>query len=277
MNIALGAIVITILIYPGILFRYSYLSGQYSSKNFATSLVDELVFSLVPALLLQLLAYWFTTCMLAKEIDLEIIYKLIVGPFSSSSSNSIKSLGKSDFAIIHDNVWPFTLYIIFISAIAILMGKVLRHFAKKYLWYEENPVFKFNNDWWNIFTGRILGKEIYQKQIAVNEKDEDANFFITVAALVNIGESCYLYHGKLEEYYFLNNELEKICLSSVYRRKIVDDRKSEEKNNNKDFDERYYKLPGSIFVIKYSEIINLDVQYVIVKKEKQTEPSSIES
>jgi len=274
MNIALGAIVLAILIYPGILFRFAYVSGPYSSRNFASSLIDELLFSLIPALFFQLFAFFSATCIFNQEVRLDVIYKLIVGPFSgaSQSGNAIRSLGSGDFSLIQNNVGWFTVYMIVVSAMAVFLGLKFRKLSEDCFWYEDNPIFKFNNEWWEIFSGRILGKEIYKEEIRKKEKE----FFITVTALTNTAEGCYLYYGKLEEYYFLNNDLDRICLSEVYRRPLKEDRKKSTEDSEKkipDLDDRYYYLPGSIFVLKYADIVNLDIQFNFLEELTAKSPS----
>jgi hypothetical protein len=279
MNLALGAIVLIILLYPGILARYAYLSGPYSSKNFSSSLVDEFILSLIPAIFVQLLAYCFTAGALNYEVDLELIYKLIIGPFPIQNSKEvIRSIDQQDFETIKNSITAFTIYLFCISILSFLIGRGFRWLVAHYFIYNKNQALRLNNEWWDIFSARVLGKERF-RDIKELLKENKRDLFVTVAALVNVKDSCYLYFGKLEEYYFSENKLDRICLSNVYRRKLSDDKKPVEETATKkepseeniesierDLDDRYYKLPGTIFVISYEQIINLDVEYVLISK-----------
>ena len=79
--------------------------------------------------------------------------------------------------------------------------------------------------------------------------------------LVETKEGSVLYCGLLDEFYLSEDGVDRICLYEVYCRRFDQDIKDSERMPNKSFDERYYKMPGDLFVIPYSQIRNLNLTY----------------
>lgn len=57
MNIVLGALLLALLLLPGILFRLAYLALPLSNRSLKSSFLEELVFSLIPAFAFQVGGY----------------------------------------------------------------------------------------------------------------------------------------------------------------------------------------------------------------------------
>ena len=81
MNIAFGALLIFLLLFPGIIFRIAYLEGPYSRRVIQSSLVDELVLSLIPAFFLQFVGYLLVekTSIFSYGVDERTFYYLLTG------------------------------------------------------------------------------------------------------------------------------------------------------------------------------------------------------
>ena len=139
MNIALGALFIFLLLYPGILFRIAYLNGPYSRKNIQSSLVDELVLSLLPALFLQCIGYWVVERFFNYEVHLELVYQLIIG---ANNPNY-----KPDFALAKASVLPFLGYNTVLLILAITLGKLSRYVVGRTKADVRLHGLRFNNDW----------------------------------------------------------------------------------------------------------------------------------
>jgi hypothetical protein len=88
----------------------------------------------------------------------------------------------------------------------------------------------------------------------------DVPDFIVVSAIVDVAGAPYLYMGVLEDY-FLNEEggLDRLILQQVMRRPLRCDKLPEEKDRNL---ARFYPIDGDYFVLRYSEAITLNVEYV---------------
>jgi hypothetical protein len=101
MNIALGALLIFLLLFPGILLRIAYLNGPYSRKNIQTSLVDELILSLLPSFILQGFGYLLAEFIFRYHIRLEPLYQIVIGANSPAYH--------PDFQLIEQSLAPFFL------------------------------------------------------------------------------------------------------------------------------------------------------------------------
>ncbi len=118
---------------------------------------------------------------------------------------------------------------------------------------------KINNDWYYLFSGRILDQP---GQIE----------FVQVDALVGSDNGNLIYCGILNNY-FLSPEgsIDKIYLSNVYRRSLSEDLTFEDmkskKFTEKEFDERYYNMPGEYFVLFGNQILNINVTYYYLKED----------
>lgn len=80
---------------------------------------------------------------------------------------------------------------------------------------------------------------------------------------MDFGGQAYLYQGYLERF-FLDEEgnIERLVLTSAERRKIQDDKIGAEAQGAST---RFYPIDGHYFVLKYSEIKNLNVQFIKVQ------------
>jgi hypothetical protein len=247
MNVALGALLLFLLLFPGIVVRTSYLSGPHSRKNIQTSLGDEVVLSLVPALVLQVLAYLFTEHVLGQDIRLEQVYKLVVGATARDNY-------APDFGIIERSLPGFLLYMIGLLLVATLTGNAARWLVERYNFDIKVYGLRYNNDWYYLLSGRILNFSGWGGSTTVVES-------VYVDVLVETKEGSVLYCGLLDEFYLSKDGLDRICLSEVYRRRLTDDVATGQPPANRSFDARYYKMPGDLFVIPYSQIRNLNLTY----------------
>lgn len=274
MNILFGALFIVILILPGIIFRVSYLNIPYARKTFRSSFIDELLFSLVPALIIQVPCYSIVNyCM--TGVDERIIYLLLV--------NSDKVL---QYPLPDKDISLFLVYTLIVTVIAWWLGKGFRAYVNARKLYFRMPIFRFYNDWHYIFKGLLLD--------APGQPGESRDVGdVWVDALVNVkDEGSYLYSGYLKQYILSPEDgLDRICLTHVQRRKLTDNVYSEiEAAEDVDGifeisyedleadeeavseverfleEKQYYYMPGDYFVIPYSEIRNLNITY---QKENQ--------
>lgn len=249
MNIALGAVLILLLLFPGILLRFAYLGGPYSRKNLQTSLVDELLLSLIPAIILQTVGFWFVEHVVGRDIDLGLLYQLITGP-SPAFAQPI------DFQRIETALIFFSTYHLTLFAIAIVAGRCFRQLVTRYNWDIRYHSLRFNNEWYYLLSGRIL-------DFPDMPGDSESIDFVLVDVLTETKEGSYLYCGVLQKYYLSPTQgLDRIYLSNVYRRLLKDDRTDPPADfTAKETDARYYTMPGDLFVVPFAQIKNLNMTY----------------
>jgi hypothetical protein len=253
MNLVFGSIFLFILLSPGLIFRFSYLQGTYSKLNFRVSAVEELFWALIPAMFLQLSGFLILENILGRSVSLAAIYALITG----SSEN--------DFALIESSVLPFLIYTFLIILIAALAGIILRYLVRILKLDLRLQFLRFRNEWHYLLSG---------EDDTIGSKSKI--LLVQVDALVNSSEGNVIYSGILDNYFLTkDNSLDRLYLTNVYRRRLKDDLDADKPNPgflSRDTDERYYSMPGYLFVIPYDKVINLNITYYMDELANETLP-----
>lgn len=248
MNLVFGSLFLFILISPGLIFRFSYLQGTYAKLTFRVSAVEEIFWALIPAFFLQLLAVLFVQHVVGVDVKLEIIYQLITGA----------GVDEINFGIIEQNLPRFLIYLFVLILIAIFLGVFTRATVRKYKLDLKIKFLRFGNEWHYLFSGESF---YHSKRI-----EASSIFLIQIDVVMNSGDGYMIYSGTLEDFYLSkDNGLDRIYLRNVYRRNFKDDLGQDKPNVgylNRDADERYYAMPGDLFVVTYDKIINLNVTYI---------------
>ena len=245
MNLLLGSIILFILVVPGLVFRFSYLHGTYAKQTFKISAVDEIFWAILPALILQLSGLLVIDNLTTYNMRLDQVYALV-----TNQTDTI------DFKIIQNSIPYFLIYTIILVAIAILAGLGVRYVIRKLRLDLRYTFLKINNEWYYLFSGEILDTEIPGESADID--------FIQIDALVQTSDGTVVYCGTLEDYFLSrDNGLDRIYLSSVYRRRLNKDDEEESAGGylERYLDTRYYAMPGDLFVIPYEKIINLNITY----------------
>jgi hypothetical protein len=104
--------------------------------------------------------------------------------------------------------------------------------------------------------------------------EADKPDFISVAAIVDTAGAATLYTGVLEDFFFdQGGALDRLVLSNVSRRQLTSD-----KIVSPDMEEvnelRFYAVEGDYFVLRYSEAITLNIQYLKLQEESFTNEAS---
>lgn len=289
MNFLFGALLLIIILLPGLILRVSYLSTPYGKKTFRFSIVDELILSLIPTLILQGTGYFITNYWI-KDVDEKRLYYLFI------NNEKVFSDPLPDW-----NIFLFFLYTILLCLIAVLLGVWFRKLVKRNKLDIKYPILRFYNDWHYILRGLILDFPGHQ-----GEAENVDNVWVDVVTISK--DDAYIYSGFLKEYVLTKDDgLDRIYLTNVQRRKLSNDGRityekdesifgepTEEEQNQlqeqhqeemidydidydktssdkethkyieeleKYTDERYYYMPGDYFVIPYSEIKNINITY----------------
>ena len=253
MNIAFGALVLLILLLPGLVFRVAYLNVRYSGKSFRSTIVDETLLALAPALILQIIGFEVVENIIHRSVSLSTIYQLII------SSGTF-----SHFDILENSLGSFLLYNILLGISAYSLGVGARKFVQRYKLHYTYPVLRFQNDWYHVLKGTILNQPGNPEE--VQEID-----YVWIDLMLESKEGTFIYSGILKDFFLSKEEgLDRIYLTNVRRRKMSDDltvEATEETNNEEstetlaEVDKRYYYMPGDFFVVPYSQIKNLNVIY----------------
>jgi hypothetical protein len=233
MSLALAAVVLLAVFAPGVIFRRAYLSGPFSRKFASLSMSDEVAYSAIPAIALQLIALALVQAQDSYGVDFRILGVFILG-------TQEVTVQAAAFANLQQNLWPIAAYNLILWAISWLAGLGARYFVISNEWDRRVPVLRFTNEWYYLLTGRQWGLK--------DGRDFDV---VWVDALVEVGDGSLIYSGMLNSYFLARDGgLDSICLD--YAQKWRDPIAKELKP---------ILIPGRGLLIKYSEILNLNISF----------------
>ncbi len=263
MNILFGALLLALLLLPGFIFRMGYLAKPFASKSFNSSFVEELLFSLLPAFILQVGGYAIVETW--RSVDEKRFYLLLINSDKAASL----PISKTD-------ILQFSVYLLLVSTCALVLGFCLRLAALRTRLHLRYSLFRIYNEWQVFFDGIILdypGKSGNWKAVSESWLD----------VLVENKHGALIYSGFLEDYVLGKDDtLSRIYLSAVRRRRLEDDIPQAQapelagpENDVVDYNEpdtiadeetekmdaRYYFMPGNYFMIPGSEIKSINITY----------------
>lgn len=111
---------------------------------------------------------------------------------------------------------------------------------------------------------RFSGAPWYYMLRGADFAREDQPDLIAVSAVVNVADQPYLYTGLLDEY-FTNQtgDLDRMVLQQVMRRPLSADKNAASGGTGLD---RFYPVDGDYFVLRYSEAITLNIEYIKLRE-----------
>jgi len=169
----------------------------------------------------------------------------------------------------------------------VLPGILFNYYLRKGTW--KSPVVlqsfqnsQFSNEWHYYFSGeaRVFGIKNPSRDVIKKFLSTEIDG-VYLSFTIDKNSEAYLYWGLLYEYYFdKKGNLEKIVLTDVSRRKLTndftddsDERISEDSEDIMEnqflevADTRFYPIRGEYIVFDYSEIKDLNIEYVILEEE----------
>ncbi|HEU4622951.1 MAG TPA: hypothetical protein VFS42_12080 [Burkholderiaceae bacterium] len=247
MNIALPALVVFFLLLPGFVVRTRIKRVERLSLDYSPfgQVVTEAV---VWACGLHLL--WVTLLHLASSVSWrpDVVLKL----FSTDSNAQAQAINT-----VAAQANLICLYFGSLLAFAYIGPWALRWLIERYrLDRSESKfsrLFRFSGaPWYYLLSGA---------DFAENERPD----LILISAVVSIAGEIFLYTGVLDDY-FLNQDgdLDRLILTQVMRRPLSEDRKPEVQGRDL---ERFYRIDGDCFVLRYNEITTLNVEYLKLRED----------
>nr|WP_076025848.1 hypothetical protein [Vibrio cholerae] len=232
MNIAFPAFFLLALILPGFIFTNAYERTENTTldkKPFEASSAS----ALMCALFLQLIYASFVH-LVVKEIDFALCIKILTGA----------KLTQSDVESLSPDVGFIGSYFVCLYLASYIMGKLLQKTIFCLNPYKSSML-AFDTPWYYELKGKL-------------SSESDAQI-IKVSCLLDTKDGSYLYYGYLDDFYLdKDGQLDRIVLFDVYRRDIRND-----DNGDTDTD-RYYQIKGERLILKYSQIINLNIEYLYI-------------
>lgn len=241
MNIALTTIIIFIVLAPGYIARIAYHSSKLSISNPNKNLLNELILSIIPALIIQSLSIFLIEALTNYYIDFNILGELLMSVNDRDRmTNNFNNLEKFKYQIIFYNI------LVYLAAFCSGIG--LRYSIRFFKLDRRVRFLRFPNKWHYIFSGECLDfPDVPDDYSEINNK------IINVLCKVN-GRSV-LYSGEYFNYYVdASGNLEAVHLKYPIRRFLEDDRELDD-------DKKYFTIESRYLVIPNNDIININFRY----------------
>jgi hypothetical protein len=260
MNIAFPALVIALLLLPGIVYRYAYSRGSWgwTSPISFRGMSDELAYSAIFAVVLHLLwlrlGSWF-----GHSADGRSLLAILTGNFGPTGEQYERAISS-----VADHPGAIGMYFLSIVGVAAVGGRFSHWFVRKTKLDHRTQVFRFKNEWYYLLSGEVL---LFAER---SDRREVGGVFLS--AVVEQGRETYLYRGIVVDWSFdANGNLENVRLKLAHRRKLGDDRTVPAKAGEYiGPDDRYYEIRGDVFVLRYSEIKTINLDYFSLSEDMST-------
>lgn len=243
MNVALPALIVFFLLLPGFIFRTNLKRVERTSLDFSPfgQVAAE---AILWALALHSLWLYVSHLVFKHDFEPVVLMKLL------SSASTIQAEATD---IVGRQFNWIAAYFATLISVAFALPKLIRYVISRYRLDRAgaplSEIFRFHQaPWYYLLTGADF------------ERDE-APDFIVVSAIVEIGKEAVLYVGVLDEFYVdAEGQLDRLVLQSVVRRPISKDKSDASIASSAET--RFYAVDGDSFVLRYSEAITLNIQYV---------------
>ncbi len=248
MSFAFITVLLLLFSLPGIAFRRSYYASRFSLNFVSTNLINELIWSFIPALFLHAIAVLIIEAQGKVQFHVEHFGYLLVG---GSDKEEIQLI----FNNIHSNLGRIILYFTSLTLVAALVGNILRLCVRGLGLDILLRILRFPNRWHYLFTGEYLDIEKGLKY----HKNID---FIIVDVLMGVGDKNIIYSGILEDYYLSKTSggLDRIIIKYPSKKIFTEDGNSEHR-----------EIPGDYLSIPYEKILNINIQYYEFTREDEVQ------
>lgn len=295
MNLTLGFIALFIsIIIPGILFRRFFFYGEFSKQfNTKDPVLHSIFFSVIPGIVIQIFAFIIYSLSLgfnSSFLDVFTIFRDITSDGSNETQEATK-------IFINYHIITFFIYSIGVFVFASLVGWLCSRIIRVLNWDKKYKLFRYNNQWYYIFSGEVLNMKKFEDAHNVSFRDNkghEQDTLMTYAdILVSVSEQNdrkELYTGYVVDYDLKSDDisqLDKIYLIDTHRYKkkdkVNDENGAEIKDENPTQSRNRLKVPGDIFVLNAKNIVNLNLTYVpslkkrIEKEKKEANKQKIYS
>lgn len=256
MNLAVPAIVVFFVLLPGFIFRSRLKLVEKESQDFSP--FGQIVAGgVIYAGILHTIVLLGAHFILDRTARLDQFVHVLVSP---------STFTPEDFKAVADSAWQIAEYFGVLFLISLVVPSAIRKGIISWsLDRYGSPL-----SWLCRFHGAPWYYLLSKADFKASERPE---LLISVSAIVEVAGQAYLYTGFLDEYFTdKDGQLDRIVLTRTERRKIEDDKVDAPENSvgrecsTADDDaksevRRFYPITGDYFVIRYSEIVTLNIHY----------------
>ena len=263
MSITLGSLILFVLIiFPGIVFRRLYFTGEFS-KQFDHSTIWKLLYnSIVAGIIIQFLSILTANYIFKYHLSFDKIFSIIHDLSNSKQSAKMNPVTNQ---FLRENFNEFIAYFFLVLLVAGLSGYILNQIVRFFDLDVKIKLFRYRNQWYYVFSGKILRFKKFKEAISTTNASEDdidiTKPILTVGNILvrlNEQQTC-LYTGFIVDYDLKPNnisELQRIYLAEISKKSF---RKPGEISDSKNYPRN---IPGKFFVIPGKDIINYNINYI---------------
>jgi len=240
MNVALSAVLISILLIPPVVFYLSLYAGPFPRPTPKFSIFERILTSAVVSLLIHGLAI----SLISAEIRFDLLLKLLGGELKDVEH-------KFSNAEFKHAVLSFSLYNATLLIVMVIFGRVVRQLLLWRDYHSYAAVLNLYNKWWYLFNGYYTNKE-----------DFDMLF---VDVVTDTREGTVIYSGYLESFECIDGNLDRIYLKELIRREFNPPAQSAVNSSAGQTFPEAILIPGDVFSISYAQILNINLQFMQVQ------------
>jgi len=247
MNIALSAVIISILLIPPVIFYLSLYTGNAPKPAPKFSLFEAILASAVVSLFIHAIAI----CCISSDIRFDILVKVLGG--------DLKNLeGTVPNPVFKQAVIDFAIYMAVIIAVMVLLGRLFRWLLRYKNRHAASETLHIYNKWWYFFNGFYASVDAFD--------------LIFVDAVVDTHDGTMIYSGFLVHYDTDSGNLDRIYLQDVLRREF---KRYESPANDRLVNEpgTGSPIPGETLSIRYADILSLNVNFITVADPEPQQPA----
>ena len=263
MEFAFSALFLLILILPGFILQFTYTKvfWRWNSPTSTQSITEQIPVGIVNATALHLV--WTGVCnLLGLAVNLRSVVTLLLGSYGHDDvyfPDTLESLVNNPHKIFF---YFATLY-----SFSALLGYFGHWLVRKCEWDRKFKFLRFNNEWYYLLSGEITQFKEFPENLGVV-----AGVYLTT--IVHHSDNDYLYRGIVADFFFdKSGNLDKVLLRLAHRRALSKDRENNQEYNQDQIDERYYNIEGDYFILQYSEMSTINLDYFFVAEESNPDSS----
>lgn len=238
---------IIILILPGVLFKRYYYYGRFARQYSSGLFADRILTTLLWGIIIQ--AFCTVAYCAFLEIKFDVMMSKLRAAYKMIVSDEFPTITRRDF-------WLIMGYLVATSVFAMFLGFVLRFFVRNFKLDLRAQNFQMTDNWYYLFTGE---RYAFEHRGEPNTEIEVVESIVDVLVKETDGKN-NLYNGYFKSYECdPKGALQALCIVSVRKTSFDEGSKTP---SVKDWE----KIPGNRFVIPYSNILNINVTYIVSKK-----------
>lgn len=267
MNFLFTTVLVLLLVAPGLLFFRTYYAGRFAIRYSNLTITDQVFRSIVPGLLLQLLAFWLMGLSGSRQVRLDVLGTLLLG---AKEDRTVREA----FALLSQQLGPVLAYYLSLLALGALAGWGTRAAVRRAKLDRRFAWLRYDNQWHYLLTGEIL--ETPELRATIGLTDARELDFVFVDVLMKLDKATMLYSGILVDYELAaDGGLRTLYLRQTRRKQLTtapdEDAPAaaaaaigaESAPAVEPAEEDYHDVPGDLMVIPYAQTLNLNLTYYV--------------